>query len=108
MPEYAERLLSLDAFICLNKWVLHSVVEALQKFGTGNLRTIVVFDDVPVPQIDGVEFIVLQYDIDKLAVSCAEKILDLIRGAEVKSVQLPWLLCASSTAKVLPTDFETF
>lgn len=104
-PEGVKTLHSLDAFICTSGDSLPALTEALTTYGIGNLRTIVVFDEVPVPQIDGIEFIVFRHASLEIAELCVKKILDLINGLEVESIQVPWQLSKYSTAKILPTAF---
>ena len=96
---------SLDAFICPSATLIEPLLEFLKQYGCGNIRTVVIFDEVSVPSIDGVEFIILQHPSLKLAQICAEAILALINGQEVSSVQIPWMLSALSTAKELPDAF---
>ena len=102
----AECLSYADAFICLSASLFDLLLECFRKYGHGNIRTVVVFDKVKVPEIKGVEFIVLQYDLCKAALLCAEGILAQIEGEMISSQQLPWLITEDSTAETLPTDFE--
>lgn len=101
-----ECLSCADAFICPSASLFDLLLECFRKYGHGNIRTVVVFDKVQVPEIKGVEFIVLQYDLSEAAVLCAEGILAQIGGEMISSRQLPWLITEDSTAKTLPPDFE--
>lgn len=98
-------LQSLDAFICPSGPLLAPVAELLQLHGKGKLRTIVVFDEVHLPQIEGIEYIVLKYVSTEAADLCAKSIMALADGQSVTSIQIPWELSATSTAKLLPTAY---
>lgn len=105
-PESIALLQSLDAFICPAAALSKTLIEVLQQYGQGNLRTIVFFDEVDVPAIDGVEYIILEHATRDLAQSCIDKILDMVNGLDVASTQLPWRLSKLSTAKNLPVSFQ--
>lgn len=102
----AECFSSVDAFVCLSASLFDLLLECFRKYGHGNIRTVVVFDKVKVPKIEGVEFIVLQYSLRKAALLCVEGILAQVEGKAVSSQQLPWLITEDSAAEVFPPDFE--
>lgn len=96
---------TLDAFICPAGALVKPLISALQRYGAGKLRTIVVFDEVYIPQIDGIEYIILQHTTSELAQLCVDKILDMVNGLDVATTQVPWRLSELSTARNLPTSF---
>ena len=103
--DFAERVSRLDAFICPSGHLCEPLVNALRCYGSGKLRTIVVFDEVTVPALPGVEVIVLRYPSREIAQLCVENLLDMIGGKAVTTTLGPWRLSEASTAKVLPAAF---
>ena len=80
-----------EAIICGTGEYAPQLVEKLQENGAGNIRTVVFFDEVDVPVIDGISFFTLKYAGEEIGRLCAEKISNEINGIAEESVEVPWI-----------------
>lgn len=58
--------------------------------GRGAIRTLISFDDVDLPSIEGLRVIKLRHAGEEIGDACARKILRLIRGGEESCESFPW------------------
>lgn len=79
-----------EAIICGTGEYAPHLIQMLQKNGRGKIRTVVIFDEVEIPQIDGVTFVTLRYAGSEIGQLCAEKILNEVHGIRETSVTVPW------------------
>ena len=81
-----------EAVVCGTGEYASYLFEMLQQHGRGNIRTVVIFDEVPLPTIQGISFITLKYAGEEIGRLCAEKILNEIQGVPESSVEIPWTI----------------
>lgn len=94
-------ILKLDAFICASGSSSAQVAEFMKVRGRGNIRTIIIFDEVEFPKIEGLNVIMLKHASEEIGSTCAEKILALLRGENVTSSRFPWTM---ADGRKIPED----
>lgn len=79
-----------EVVICTSGVFAIPVIQALNRNGTGNVKKIVVFDDLELPPIEGVTIWILRHAEQQMGRICAQKLLNLIAGKPEASCRLPW------------------
>ena len=79
-----------EVVICTSGVFAIPVIQALNRNGTGNVKKIVVFDDLELPPIEGVTIWILRHADQEMGRICAQKLLNLIVGKPEASCRLPW------------------
>ena len=79
-----------EVVICTSGVFAIPVIQALNRNGTGNVKKIVVFDDLELPPIEGVTIWILRHAEQQMGRICAQKLLNLIVGKPEASCRLPW------------------
>lgn len=79
-----------EVVICTSGVFAIPVIQALNRNGTGNVKKIVVFDDLELPPIEGATIWILRHADQEMGRICAQKLLNLIAGKPEASCRLPW------------------
>ena len=91
--ETVDKLFQINTYevvICTSGVFAIPVIQALNRNGTGNVKKIVVFDDLELPPIEGVTIWILRHAEQQMGRICAQKLLNLIAGKPEASCRLPW------------------
>lgn len=83
-------LLEKEAVICASGVYAVFLSDCIRRHGSGNIKTMVSFDDVDLPPMEGIRVVKLKHAGEKIGVSCAQKIVNLIQGIPECDECFPW------------------
>ena len=83
-------LLDKEAVICASGVYAALLSDCIRRHGSGNIKTMVSFDDVDLPSMEGIRVIKLKHAGEKIGVTCAQKIVNLIQGSPECDECFPW------------------
>lgn len=92
LPSFTLQLLECTALICFNDILAEALTDFLLQNGHGKIRTLVVYGNTDVTHIEGIHYILLRNDTEKIARLSAEKLLNEISGKKEFPALIPHTL----------------